>query len=88
MSVSGLIPEAGIEAITPEEWIGAVASLSAQIPQLRNIPDGLKGVDLIERELVIQALEAELLELVCLPKAQQWIAEIEASVGVMFGRAV
>ncbi len=87
MSASGLIPKAGKKALcTEEEWIFAWVQLSARIGRLGKVPVGSSS-EISEHDLAFDALTAELVHLICLPEAQPWLAEIEAGVVEMFGRA-
>lgn len=87
MSALGLVPKAGVDDLTPEAWIANVVELSDRIRQLREAPCDISSVAIFGRALHVEFLSEDLVELVSHPKAQPWLAEIRAGVGVMFGRA-
>ena len=87
MTAPGLVPKAGMDDLTPEAWIANVVELSDRIRQLRETPCGISSVAIFGRALHVENLSDDLAELISLPKAQPWLAEIKAGVGVMFGRA-
>jgi hypothetical protein len=87
MNPTGLIPEAGMGAITPEEWAFAIQQLSEWIAQLRSTTEGLEGPEVVERELVLELMCETLVDLLCLPKAQPWLQECRVYFDVTYGGA-
>ncbi|MDO9639650.1 MAG: hypothetical protein Q7J44_14010 [Pseudotabrizicola sp.] len=87
MIAPSLVPKVGVDDLTPEAWIAEVVELSGRIRQLRETPCDISSVAIFGRAHVVEFLSEDLVALMGHPKAQPWLAEIQAGVGVMFGRA-
>lgn len=87
MIAPGLIPKAGMNELTPEAWIAAITDLSGRIVQLRESTCELSSVAIFERARIVDSLNDQLVDLVCLPKAQPWLVEVAAALGTVHGRA-
>jgi hypothetical protein len=86
MTPSGLTPEAGVWAASPSDWLETVIDLAQSICDLTVTSDGLSEADAIERVLVIDHLKGRLIDLMCTPEAQAWLAELRAAARLTFGR--
>lgn len=78
MIAPGLIPKAGMNDLTPDAWIAAITDLSGRIAQLRESTCELSSVAIFERALIVDTLNDQLVDLVCLPKAQPWLVDLAA----------
>lgn len=84
MNPTGLIPEAGMDAMTPQEWAHAINVLSVWIADASGRYEAMSGIEVLEHGLVVDLMRETLVDLICLPKAAPWLAWIEVNAASLF----